>query len=468
MRAAAPRTALAVLTGQDDETAALEALREGVEDYLIKGQADSRLLVRAIRYALERRRASNALAESEQERSQLLASERAARSDAERASRVKDEFLATISHELRTPLNAILGWSQVLYEGRLKNDQTGLQKGLEAISRNARMQAKIIEDLLDMSGIASGKLRLTVEPVSLPAVIDAAIGTVAPAANAKGIRVAAVVDTCVPEVNGDPQRLQQIVWNLLTNAVKFTPPGGRIEVVLRQSGSHAHVSVSDTGEGIADEFLPYVFGRFSQADGSTTRRHFGLGLGLAIVKQLTEMHGGRVAVQSAGVGKGSTFIVSLPLPLVQVRVPDNGTALQVEPVRRTIPTSLGGIKVLVVDDDPDARELASRVLEDYQAQVRTAASGPEALEMLATYRPDVLLGDINMPGMDGYALIRQIRALADSAARSIPAAAVTALARQEDRVRALLAGYQMHVTKPLDPAELAAAVATLAGRTPAP
>jgi len=315
MRFAAPRIALAILSGQDDEAVALQALREGVEDYLIKGQVEGPLLVRAINYAIERRRMSNALADAEQERTALLASERAARAEAERANRLKDEFLATLSHELRTPLNAILGWAQMLCDGTVTQERESLLRGLQTIVRNAKAQSRIVEDLLDMSRIVSGKLHLSVGPVILPSVIEAAIATIRPAADAKNIRITAVLDSDIPAVNGDPQRLQQVVWNLLSNAVKFTPAGGRIDVVLRRVDSDAEISVSDTGEGIPREFLPDMFTRFSQADGSTTRRHSGLGLGLAIVKQLTELHGGKVAAHSRGEGAGATFTVRLPLPL---------------------------------------------------------------------------------------------------------------------------------------------------------
>lgn len=465
MRAAAPRTALAVLSGQNDEAVALQALREGVEDYLIKGQFDAPLLVRAVRYAIERRHTSNALAESEEQRSHLLASERAARREAERANRLKDVFLATISHELRTPLNAILGWSQMLAEDQLREEHGSLEKGLRVIARNAKAQAQIVQDLLDMSSIISGKLRLAVQPVHLASVIDAAIETVRPAANAKDIRISAVLDTHVAAVNGDPHRLQQVVWNLLSNAVKFTPAHGRVEIVLRQTRSSAELRVSDTGEGIPGEFLPYVFARFSQADGSPTRRHAGLGLGLAIVKQLVEMHGGRVDVHSAGPGTGATFTVTLPVPLIERRSPsEQEDRALLEAVRPLMPTSLRGISVLVVDDDADARELACRVLEEYDAHVTTAASGSEALKLLMTARPAVLLGDISMPEMDGYTMIRKVRELPDEFARNVPAAAISALARAEDRTRALLAGYQTHLAKPLDPMELVAAVAALARR----
>jgi signal transduction histidine kinase len=316
MRAAAPAIAIAVLSGHDDEMIALQALREGVEDYLIKGQIDARLLARAVRYSIERRRMSNALAESEAQRSALLTSEHAARTEAERANRLKDEFLATISHELRTPLNAILGWAHMLADGNVLQEEARIRKGIRAIARNAKAQAQIVEDLLDISSIVSGKMSLVVERVNLPAVIEAAMETVRPAALSKDIRMHAILDTCVPAINGDPQRLQQVMWNLLSNAVKFTPAGGEIEVVLCHTSSNMEIRVSDTGEGIAPEFLRHIFGRFNQADGSSTRRHMGLGLGLAIAKQLVEMHGGTVQVQSHGPGTGATFTVQLPVPLL--------------------------------------------------------------------------------------------------------------------------------------------------------
>ncbi len=404
-----------------------------------------------------------------EERGQLLTAERAARAEAERSSRMKDEFLATLSHELRTPLNAILGWSQILAGGA--KDADDLNEGLRTIERNARAQTQIIEDLLDMSRIISGKVRLDVQRIDLASVVRGAVETTKPAADAKGIRLQPVLDPLVSTVYGDPNRLQQVMWNLLSNAIKFTPKGGRVQVLLERVNSHIEVSVIDTGEGIRAEFLPHVFDRFRQADASTTRRHGGLGLGLAIAKQLVELHGGDIRVKSSGAGMGATFTVSLPLAVIhpeparepQRRHPVSATA-------NTIPMescqSLAGLKVLVVDDEPDARALIRRLLEDCDAVVTTASSAREGLERVRTERPDVLVSDIGMPDEDGCALIDQIRALELQQGGSTPAVALTAYARAEDRIRAIRAGFQMHISKPVEPAELIAIVASLAKAAP--
>ncbi len=400
-----------------------------------------------------------------EQRAQLLESERAARSEVERASRMKDEFLSTLSHELRTPLNAILGWSQIL---RTSDRMDDLREGLATIERNARNQAQIIEDLLDMSRIISGKVRLDVQRIDLIAVIEAAIQTARPAAEAKEIRIVPVLDPRAAPVSGDPNRLQQVFWNLLSNAVKFTSRGGRIQVLLERVNSHVEVSVIDSGEGIKPEFLPHVFDRFRQADASTTRRHGGLGLGLAIVKQLIELHGGTARAKSAGPGHGSTFVVTLPLTVVHpdplndierrhpsacVQAPDVDTRL-----------SLKGVRVLVVDDEPDARGLVQRLLTDCDANVTTAGSAAEAMSRLEEGGFDVLVSDIGMPLEDGYALMRRVRRIKSPIAH-IPALALTAYARSEDRQRAILAGYQLHVAKPVEPSELITMVASLAERT---
>jgi PAS domain S-box-containing protein len=403
---------------------------------------------------------------AEAERDRLLESERAARSEAERASRMKDEFLATLSHELRTPLNAILGWSQILRSGGTTEEDQ--QQGLETIERNARAQTQIIEDLLDMSRIISGKIRLDVQPVDLVGVIRAAVETVTPAAMAKEIRLQPVLDPMAGSVSGDPNRLQQIFWNLLFNAIKFTAKGGRVQVLLERVNSHLEISVIDSGQGIEPEFLPHVFDRFRQADASTTRKHGGLGLGLAIVKQLVELHGGTVRANSKGEGKGATFIVTLPVTPIQL-------STESHPDRRhpTAPggngssdpcTDLEGVRVLVVDDEPDARSLMKRLLEDCKAIVTLAATATEALDLLAREPVDVLVSDIGMPKEDGYAFIRRVRQLPSDKGGSIPALALTAYARSEDRTRAIIAGYQMHVAKPVEPSELIAMIASLAER----
>ncbi|MEO7724589.1 MAG: PAS domain S-box protein [Chthoniobacterales bacterium] len=405
--------------------------------------------------------------QAEAEREQLLTSERAARSEAERASLMKDEFLATLSHELRTPLNAILGWANIL---SLEATPDDYREGLQVIERNARAQARIIDDLLDMNRIMSGKVRLDVQSINLAAVVEAAIETVRPAAEAKSVRLQSILDPLAQPVRGDPSRLQQVFWNLLSNAVKFTPKGGRVQMLLERVNSHLEVRVVDTGEGIAPEFIPHVFDRFRQADPSTTRAHGGLGLGLAIVKQLVELHGGNVHVRSAGPGTGSTFTVSLPVGVIQ---PETAG----EPARRhprshdPLPFAaiaaldLRGVKVLVVDDEADARGVVAHCLGLAGAEVRPASSAEEAFELVRAVRPDVIISDIGMPGEDGYSLIQRVRTLAPNEGGTVPAIALTAYARAEDRMRAVLAGFQMHISKPVEVAELLAMVASLTGRT---
>jgi PAS domain S-box-containing protein len=406
--------------------------------------------------------------ELQAERESLLESERLARSDAERASRMKDEFLATLSHELRTPLNAILGWSQII---RQSNDANDVAQGLEVIERNARSQSQIIEDLLDMSRIISGKVRLDVQRLDLLAIVNLAIDTARPAADAKGIRVQSVLDPLHNVVvSGDANRMQQILWNFLSNAVKFTPKGGRVQVLLQRIDSHLEISVVDSGEGIKPEFLPHVFNRFHQADSSITRRHGGLGLGLSIAKQLVELHGGLVRVNSEGLGKGSTFTIELPLTVVRPgaesqksrRHPRVGVELNA-PADDC--AEINGVRVLVVDDEPDARALVKRVLEDCNAIVTIAGSVDEAFSLIERSRFDVLVSDIGMPGTDGYSFIKRVRALDKSKGGDIPAIALTAYARAEDRVRAVAAGFTMHVAKPVEPIELITMVAGAAGRT---
>jgi hypothetical protein len=405
---------------------------------------------------------------AEEERHRLLESERAARAEAERAGRMKDEFLATLSHELRTPLNAVLGWSQVI---RHATDADDLAQGLDVIERNARAQAQIIDDLLDMSRIISGKVRLDVQRLDLASIVEAAVETVRPTADAKGVRLRSVVDPLNGVVvSGDASRLQQVLWNLLTNAIKFTPRDGRVQVLLERVNSHLELSVIDTGEGIRPEFLPHVFDRFRQADASTTRRHGGLGLGLSIVKQLVELHGGCVTVRSAGLGQGSTFVVALPLTAVHAgfepaatRHHPRATPAALAPIDDA-GADVAGVRVLVVDDEPDARALVQRLLRDRGAVVAVAASAAEAMACLDGARFDVLVSDVGMPEADGYELIRRVRALGVAAGGNVPAIALTAYARAEDRVRAIAAGFQMHVTKPVEPVELLTMVASAAGR----
>ena len=401
-------------------------------------------------HLIEQGRAEAALREAEQ-------TERAARTEAERAGRIKDEFLATLSHELRTPLHAILGWSQILRKSSDVNPKVA--EGLSVIERNARSQAQIISDLLDMSSIISGKVRLDVQAADLATIVDAAINTVRPAADAKEIRLHIILDPLARPVRGDPNRLQQIFWNLLTNAVKFTPKGGRVSVSLERVNSHLELNVADNGEGIDPEFLPHVFDRFRQADSSMERRHGGLGLGLSIVKQLVELHGGTVMAKSAGRGKGSTFSISLPRMAslddfrgITTSHHPAGSAFE-ETVPEAPRASLLGLKVLVVDDEADARALIRRLLEEREACVVTAASAEEALVLLESEHPDLLISDVGMPVKDGYHLIRSVRALRDDRGAT-PAIALTAYARVEDRMKAIEAGYQMHLAKPVEPAEL--------------
>jgi PAS domain S-box-containing protein len=397
------------------------------------------------------------------EKARLLESERIARSEAERASRMKDEFLATLSHELRTPLNAVLGWSTVL-SGRKYTDPE-LAQGLEAIDRNGRVQAQIIDDLLDMSRIISGKVRLDVQTIDLPAVVLEAIDTMRATASAKGVRLQTVLDPLNASMSGDPARLQQVFWNLLSNAIKFTPKGGRVQILLERVNSHVEVSVIDTGEGISPDFLPYIFDRFQQADASTTRRHGGLGLGLAIVKNLVELHGGTVHAESGGVGQGATFVITLPLTVLHLpreprerEHPQSGHRLR--PVSPAI--SLAEAQVLVIDDDPDARSLLRIVLETAGATVHLAASAKQGLEELLAKTVDVLICDIGMPEKDGYSFMRAVRGLPDPRKSEVAAVALTAYARLEDRMEAIRAGFQNHLPKPVEPSELLAVVHSLA------
>ncbi|MGA7934663.1 MAG: ATP-binding protein [Kovacikia sp.] len=403
---------------------------------------------------------------AEEERSQLLVQEQKARAEAEKLNRLKDEFLSTVSHELRTPLNAILGWAHILRTSKV--DEVRTQRALETIERNARSQAQLIDDLLDISRIITGKIRLNVQAVDLLPVIESATDTVRPAADAKSIRLQSVLDPAAGPVLGDSERLQQIVWNLLSNALKFTPKNGRVQIYLQRINSHIEIVVSDTGEGISAEFLPYVFDRFRQADNSITRSFGGLGLGLAIVRQLVELHGGTVHAASPGEGQGATFTVKLPLmavgpPMIEPqRVhPSVGGSVPFDSSLR-----LDGLRLLIVDDDADIRDLLTYTLEVCGAEVIAAASANEAIVLLTQASPpmDILISDIGMPDEDGYALLQRVRALKLESGGRIPAIALTAYARTQDRTTALLAGFQSHLAKPIEPAELIAVIANLAGR----
>jgi PAS domain S-box-containing protein len=384
---------------------------------------------------------------------------------ANEASRLKDEFLATLSHELRTPLNAVLGYARMMRTQIVPPEKS--RAAWEVVERNATALQQIIEDVLDVSRIVAGRLRLNVEPVDLPAILRDAITTLMPAADAKGVRVETLIEPVTVPISGDGSRLQQIIWNLLSNAIKFTPRGGKVQLRLARVNSHVEVVVSDTGRGIAPDFLPYVFERFRQADASFSREHGGLGLGLAIAKQLAELHGGTITASSGGVGTGATFALKLPLMIVHQQAHDSPprqhphtdrTAPQLQPAPR-----IDGVRVLAIDDEPDSVNLLRTVLEAAGATVTTARTGSAALEILRTDPPDVLVADIGMPGMDGLQLIRVIRQM-DEPVRSIPAAALTAYARSHDRITSLASGFHMHLVKPIDPLELVVAIATLAPR----
>jgi signal transduction histidine kinase/ActR/RegA family two-component response regulator len=423
---------------------------------------------------------------AERERELLIESERIARTDAEQASRLKDEFLATLSHELRTPLTAISGWAHLLRRIVSESETGGtaaavapaalapekvkdLEKGLAVIERNAYAQKKLIGDLLEMSRIVTGKIRLDIQEVELPVVIERALETAQPAAQAKEIRLQKIIDPRVTPMHGDPARLQQVIWNLLSNAIKFTPRGGRVQIVLQRINSHVELIVSDTGQGIPPDFLPHIFERFRQADASITREHSGLGIGLSIVKHMVELHGGTVTASSPGLDQGSTFTIKLPLAILHPR-PKEDRVHPTAPLRPTQPAlvkhepqSLSGIRVLIIEDEPDARDLIRRVLERAGATVECAGSADEGLDSIATFRPVVLISDIGMPGKDGYTFIREVRARAPEQGGRTPAIALTAFARVEDRTRALVAGYQTHIAKPISPDELIASVASLVG-----
>jgi PAS domain S-box-containing protein len=415
--------------------------------------------------AIDNARLYEAAQQAAEERKILLDSERSARAEAERTSQMKDEFLATLSHELRTPLTAILGWAQVLRRG--SRDEADLHRGLQTIERNARAQAQLIEDLLDMSRITSGKVLLDMQTLSPLTVVDAAIETVRPAADAKSIKIERDFHS-TGQVAADPSRLQQVIWNLLTNAIKFTPKGGALRVAVSEAEGHVAITVADTGIGIRPEFLAHVFERFRQADSTTTRRHGGLGLGLSIVKHLVEQHGGTVSVSSKGEGHGASFTVSLPLATTP-----SSSARQSRVQAAQLPTlppapaegglrDLSGMRVLVVDDEIDARDLIKRILSDCNAIVMTAANAAEALRLVESERPGLLVSDIGMPDVDGFELLAQVRALGAERGGAVPAIALTAFARSEDRLRALECGFRDHVSKPVEPAELVRAVALAA------
>ena len=494
-QAAAPNLPVIVLTGSNDEALAVAAVREGAQDYLVKGRIDGAVLVQAIRYAIERKRVQEDLRQAnsslerrveertaelleinarlqteiaertlaQQQAAALLLREKAARTEVETLNRSKDEFLAMLSHELRTPLNAILGWSEILQSD--ETTEAEVQEGIEVIERNARAQARLVEDVLEVSRIICGKIRLGIGPVDLKAVIDAALASAKPAAAAKNI----VLHREFRDLShspGDAVRLQQVAWNLISNAIKFTPAKGEVTVLASQTADRTEIVVSDTGIGIKPDFLPFVFDRFRQSDGSITRSHGGLGLGLSISRHLVEMHGGTISVASEGEGQGAAFTVTLPsnLPVTLTVETSDEPPVLIEPVTLvdgTLP-SLDGISVLVVDDEPDSRRVVVRQLLRANATVREAGSVAQAIETLNEWKPQVLISDIAMPEEDGYGLIKYLRKSSDEALRVIPAIALTAFARAEDQVRSLEAGFQRHLPKPFEPFALLTAVRSLA------
>jgi signal transduction histidine kinase len=453
IRGAGVRTPVIVLTGQGDEQTAVELMKAGAADYIGKGQLTPERLSRSLRHAL-------ALFRSEEARRQLLEREKAAREDAQAANHAKDEFLATLSHELRTPLNAILGWVRLMNSGSL--DEATTQRALEIIERNTRLQAQLIEDLLDVSRIISGKLRLDLRPASVSSVVEAAIDSVRPTADAKHIQLEFQATAESDNVLIDQARMQQVVWNLLSNALKFTPEGGNVTIAVSVADTTLSLRVADTGAGISPDFLPYVFDRFRQEDAATTRAHGGLGLGLSIVRHLVELHGGEVRAESEGEGRGSAFIVRLP----RAQAPAlTGAPQRPRPEQRDELPSLEGVRVLLVEDETDARTLVAAVLRRQGAIVETPGSIAEALELLERQPPDVLLSDIAMPGIDGFELIRCVRARPEWA--RLPAAALTAFVTPADRGKVLLAGFDSHVQKPVEASELTAVVAALVNKRPA-
>lgn len=397
------------------------------------------------------------------ERARLLAAEQKARHEVERINVMKDEFLATLSHELRTPLNAVLGWADLLVSRNPQDPE--VRRGLDTIARNARAQAQLIDDLLDMNRIVSGKIRLDVQRVDLAAIVEAALESVGPSVTAKGLCLRKTIDPHAGPVFGDPNRLQQIVWNLLSNAVKFTPRGGKLDVLLQRINSHVEIAVTDSGTGIAAEFLPHLFERFSQAETSTTRKFGGLGLGLAIVKQLVELHGGSIRADSPGEGQGATFVIVLPLRAVrgfdEAQEHPTTSKPSSPPSGPSDDEMLAGVTILVVDDEPDARDLLQAVLKAASADVWVACGADEALTMVKQRRFSAIVSDIGMPHRDGYSFIKDVRALSLAEGGKTPAVALTAFARSEDRTRAMLSGFQVHLSKPIEPRELVATIKSL-------
>jgi signal transduction histidine kinase len=469
IKALRPNTPALLITGHGEHDLAVQALRGGAYD-LIQKPIERDYFVAALRRAIQLRQLRRRLEEQqlalENHAIELERTVEARTHELCEANRIKDEFLAVMSHELRTPLNSILGWAHLVRTGAL--DAPTSDRALQTIERNTRMLGQMIEDLLDVSRIMTGKLRLNARPIELASVIEAAVEAIRPATDAKEIVLSVIVDSIGEAVSGDPTRLQQVVWNLLSNAIKFTPSGGHVEVTLARAGSNARITVTDSGEGIQPEFLPYVFDRFRQADSTFSRQHGGLGLGLAIVRHLVEMHGGSVSADSQGKGKGATFTVSFPLIAAARNGHSNMNPLGSEHLNVTEDRrNLVGLSVMVVDDERDAREVLTTMLKVRGAEVTALSSAAEAVEALVQNpgsMPDVLVSDIGMPGEDGFDLISKVRAMDPECGGNIPAIALTAYAREEDRTRVLKAGFQRHVAKPVEPAALAAAVAGLARR----
>jgi signal transduction histidine kinase len=450
------RLPVLMVTSQGRRQDVVAGFRAGANDYLIKPYDPFEMLARVDALVGLRRLGERRL------RARLDEAQAQARAAAEAMSRSKDEWIAMVSHELRSPLNAMLGWTRMLRSGQLPAEKR--ERALEAIERNALNQTQLIEDLLDVSRMVSGQLRLGLQPLALGAVARAALDAVRPAAEARGVSLGASIDDEVGDVLGDPDRLRQVVDNLLGNAVKFVDVGGAVSLTLRGSEGGAELAVSDDGRGIDPAFAPYLFDRFKQQEGGIDRGHGGLGLGLSIVRHVVELHGGAVRAQSPGVGRGATFTVTLPVVSGEAAEPRRASAPALRPTPDFAhPPELRGLRVLVVDDEPDAREVVVSVLEQCGAAVTSAASAREARELIAGAAPEVLVSDIGMPGETGYDLIRGLRA-GDGAAARVPAVALTAYARVEDRARALAAGFDAHAAKPIEPGELARVIAPLAGR----
>jgi hypothetical protein len=453
-----PEQPVIMFTNTGSEEVCAEGMKAGLSDYLVKRRLEFARLPLAVRSAVSLAAARAELRERERHIEDLLERERFARDEAVRASHLKDEFLATVSHELRTPLSAILGWSHLLQMGRLTRQQE--KEAYTVIERNARAQAKLIDDILDVSRIVSGTLRIDLGPIDLLAALRSALDAARPLAAGKTISLTSVLDPAPPPIRGDAARLEQVMLNLLTNAIKFTPDGGSVQMTLDRYASWVRITVQDNGAGIEPAVLPHIFDRFWQGESGPTRRHGGLGIGLSVVKSLVEIHGGTVQAASPGPGQGSAFTVMLPVAVMREQ---DVSGFEREASAKARHHELRGVRVLAVDDDPDTVAVISRVLSAYGAQVATAHNAEAAIRLLGAEPFDVLLSDIGMPGEDGYHLIGRVREL-EKPRGDIPAASVTAFARGRDRERALMAGFDAHLTKPVEPGELIAVVLALLKR----